>query len=75
MPVGHDATSIFLYLHHPVKGPRTRGRRMIASEFDGRSPAQVETGPMVTRFKPVASVLLGGLSARIVSRGHPESLT
>jgi hypothetical protein len=61
MPVGHDATSIFLYRHHPVKGSRKeRVGRMIASEFDDRSSAQAETGPMITRFKlkPVASVVL-----------------
>jgi hypothetical protein len=55
MLVGHDATSIFLYLHHPVKG--RKGGSMIASEFDDRSPAQVRTGPMITRFKPASVVL------------------
>jgi hypothetical protein len=54
---------------------KRKGGRMIASEFDDRSSAQAETSPMITRFKPGASVVLDGLSARIVSRGHPESLT
>jgi hypothetical protein len=25
--VGHDATSIFLYLHHAVKGAQTKGQQ------------------------------------------------
>jgi hypothetical protein len=46
MLVGHDATSFFLYLHHQVKGWRTRGRlddrRRISRPFAGasREPAK-----------------------------------
>jgi hypothetical protein len=46
---------------------------MIASEFDDRSPARVEKRPNDHKFQALGCA--GGLSARMVSRGHPESLT
>jgi hypothetical protein len=73
--VGHDATSIFLYLHQLVKGSRTRGGRMIASEFDDRSPSQVESRPNDRTFQAGCLGCSGGLSARIVSRGYLQLLT
>jgi hypothetical protein len=48
---------------------------MIASEFDDRSPAQVENRPNDYKFQAGCLGCAGGLSARMDSRGHPESLT
>jgi hypothetical protein len=56
------------------KGREREGGRMIASEFDGRSPAQVENRPN-DHNQTGCLGCAGGLSARIVSRGHAESLT
>jgi hypothetical protein len=56
------------------KGRELKGGRMVASGFNHRSPAQVENRQMITRFKLLALAVLAAL-ARIVSRGHPESLT
>jgi hypothetical protein len=72
MLVGHDATSIFLYLHHPVKGPRTKGRQVIAVEFDDRSPAEVETGRMITSVKLVASVMLAAFPPAVFRAAIPN---
>jgi hypothetical protein len=72
--VGHDATSIFLYLHHAVKGRERNGGKMIASEFGDRSPAQHGTGQMITSFQACLACA-SGLFGRRVSRSHSESLT
>jgi hypothetical protein len=48
---------------------------MIASEFDDRSPARVENRPNDHKFQAGCLGCAAGLSARMVSRGHPESLT
>jgi hypothetical protein len=61
--VGHDATSIFLYLHHAVKGRERNGGKMIASEFGDRSPAQHGTGQMITSFKHAWLVPVAFLAA------------
>jgi hypothetical protein len=50
------------------KGREREGGRMIAWEFDDVPRRKYRADPMITRLKPA-------LSARIVSRGHPESLT
>jgi hypothetical protein len=47
---------------------------MIASEFDDRSSARVERAND-HKFQAGCLGCAGGLSARMVSRGHPESLT
>jgi hypothetical protein len=57
------------------KGREREGGRMIASEFDDRSSAQVESRPNDRTFQAGCLGCSGGLSARIVSRGHPQLLT
>jgi hypothetical protein len=47
---------------------------MIASEFDDRSPARVKNRPNDHKFQAGCLGCAGDLSARMVSRGHPESL-
>jgi hypothetical protein len=58
------------------KGRERKGGRMIAWEFDDRSRRkyQVKSRPNDHMFEAGLGCA-GGLSARIVSRGHPESLT
>jgi hypothetical protein len=48
---------------------------MIAAEFNDHSLAQVENRANDHKFRAVCLVCAGGLSARIISLGHPESLT
>jgi len=71
MFVGHDATSIFLYLHHPVKGARPKGRQ------DGclgiRRPfAGERAGQMITDFKLFAWVVLAVFSAALFRAAIPN---
>jgi hypothetical protein len=56
------------------KGRERKGGRMIASEFENRSPAQLASRANDCAFQAGCFGCAGGLSAWIVSRGHPESL-
>jgi hypothetical protein len=57
------------------KGRERKGGRMIASEFDDPSLAQVASRRNDHTFQVGCLGCAGGRSACIVSRGHPESLT
>jgi hypothetical protein len=61
----------FIVIIHS-KGRERKGGRMIASEFDDRSPAQAETGPMITHFKPVASVVLAAFPPALFRAAIPN---
>jgi len=56
------------------KSRERKGGRMITSEVDDRSPAQRESRPNDHAFQAGRLGCAERLSARSVSRGHPESL-
>jgi hypothetical protein len=65
----------FIFIIRSKGRERKGGGRMIAVEFDNRSPAQVRDRPNDHKSQAGCLSYAGGLSAHIVSRGHPESLT
>jgi hypothetical protein len=73
MLVGHDATSIFLYHHHPVKGRERKGGSIIASGFDRSSRASREP-PDDHKFQAASVGCACGTGAHCLAP-LPESLT
>jgi hypothetical protein len=54
------------------KGRDRKGGRMVASEFDDRSPAKWRAGQMITDFKLFAWVVLAAFSAALFRAAIPN---
>ena len=72
MFVRHDATSIFLYLHHPVKGARPKGWRDGCLGIRRPFASEVESRAMITDFRLFAWVVLAAFSAALFRAAIPN---